>query len=60
MTIGSASIPDQYKARNARSNQLALLLTGLEQHRHNQLVKMQSGSFGHVFERMRSWVAGNF
>ena len=30
MTIGSASIPDQYKARNARSNQLALLLTGLD------------------------------
>jgi DNA-binding beta-propeller fold protein YncE len=30
MTIGSASIPDQYKIRNARSNQLALLLTGLD------------------------------
>jgi len=30
MTIGSASIPDQYKVRNARSNQLALLLTGLD------------------------------
>jgi DNA-binding beta-propeller fold protein YncE len=30
MTIGSASIPDQYKMRNARSNQLALLLTGLD------------------------------
>ena len=30
MTIGSASIPDQFKVRNARSNQLALLLTGLD------------------------------
>src|SRR4029450_245563 len=30
MTIGSASIPDQYKVRNARRNQLALLLTGLD------------------------------
>jgi hypothetical protein len=30
MTIGSTSIPDQYKVRNARSNQLALLLTGLD------------------------------
>lgn len=30
MTIGSASIPDHYKVRNARSNQLALLLTGLD------------------------------
>ncbi len=30
MTIGSASIPDRYKVRNARSNQLALLLTGLD------------------------------
>lgn len=30
MTIGSASIPDQFKVRNARSNQLQLLLTGLD------------------------------
>jgi hypothetical protein len=30
MTIGSSSIPDQYKIRNARSNLLALLLTGLD------------------------------
>jgi len=30
MTIGSSSIPDQYKIRNARSNRLALLLTGLD------------------------------
>jgi len=30
MTIGSSSIPDQFKVRNARSNQLALLLTGLD------------------------------
>ena len=30
MTIGSASIPDQFKVKNARSGQLALLLTGLD------------------------------
>ena len=30
MTIGSSSIPDQYKIRNVRSNRLALLLTGLD------------------------------
>ena len=30
MTIGSAQIPDQFKTKNARSGQLALLLTGLD------------------------------
>ena len=30
MTIGSSSIPDQFKAKNARSGQLALLLTGVD------------------------------
>ena len=30
MTIGSSSIPDQFKIKNARSGQLALLLTGLD------------------------------
>ena len=30
MTIGSAAIPDQFKVRNARSNELQLLLTGLD------------------------------
>jgi hypothetical protein len=30
MTIGSSSVPDQFKVRNARSNQLALVLTGLD------------------------------
>ena len=30
MTIGSSSIPDQFKVRNARSGQLSLLLTGLD------------------------------
>ena len=25
-----------------------------------ELVKMQTGSFQHVFERMKSWVTGNF
>jgi len=39
---------------------VGLLLTGLEQHRHNELVKMQSGSIGQVFEKMKSWVTGNF
>jgi hypothetical protein len=30
MTIGSAAIPDTFKVRNARSNELQLLLTGLD------------------------------
>jgi len=30
MTIGSAAIPDEFKVRNARSNELQLLLTGLD------------------------------
>ena len=30
MTIGSAGIPDEFKVRNARSNELQLLLTGLD------------------------------
>jgi hypothetical protein len=30
MTIGSSAIPDEYKIRNARSNELQLLLTGLD------------------------------
>jgi len=42
------------------STGVGLLLTGLEQHRHNELVKLQSGSFQQVFERMKSWVTGNF
>ena len=42
------------------STGVGLLLAGLEQHRHDELVKLQTGSFQHVFERMRSWVAGNF
>jgi len=42
------------------STGVGLLLAGLEQHRHDQLVKLQTGSFQHVFERMKSWVTGNF
>src|SRR5688500_4710923 len=30
MTIGSSSIPDQFKTKNARSGQLTMLLTGLD------------------------------
>jgi hypothetical protein len=30
MTIGSSSIPDNYKVRNARSNQLALVMTSVD------------------------------
>src|SRR5688572_16606129 len=42
------------------STGVGLLLTGLEQHRHNELVKLQSGSFQHVFEKMKSLITGNF
>jgi hypothetical protein len=30
MTIGSSAVPDEFKVRNARSNELQLLLTGLD------------------------------
>ena len=30
MTIGSSSIPDQFKTKNARSGQLAMILTGVD------------------------------
>jgi hypothetical protein len=30
MTIGSAAVPDEFKVRNTRSNELQLLLTGLD------------------------------
>ena len=47
--------------RNPRySTGVGLLLAGLQQYQRHQLVRMNSGSFQQVFERMKSWFKGNF
>jgi cell division protein FtsA len=47
--------------RNPRySTSVGLLLTGLAQRRRRDMVKMTTGSFKQVFERMKSWFKGNF
>ncbi|MFN0315544.1 MAG: cell division protein FtsA [Burkholderiales bacterium] len=47
--------------RNPRySTVVGLLLSGLAQHRRQQLVRMHAASFRHVFDRMRTWFQGNF
>ena len=37
-----------------------LLMAGLSVHQREQIVRMHSASFRHVFQRMRTWVQGNF
>jgi cell division protein FtsA len=47
--------------RNPRySTAVGLLLAGMQQHRQQQIARMQIGSFQQVLERMKSWFAGNF
>ncbi|MGH8728178.1 MAG: cell division protein FtsA [Burkholderiales bacterium] len=47
--------------RNPRySTAVGLLLTGLAQRKRREMVKMTTGSFKQVFERMKSWFKGNF
>jgi cell division protein FtsA len=47
--------------RNPRySTGLGLLLAGFEQHKRNQLVRLQTGGFKHLIEKMKSWFSGNF
>lgn len=47
--------------RNPRySTVVGLLMSGLAQHQRQQLVRMQTASFRHVFDRMRTWFQGNF
>jgi cell division protein FtsA len=47
--------------RNPRySTAVGLLMAGLSVHQREQIVRMHSASFRHVFQRMRTWVQGNF
>ncbi len=42
------------------STGVGLLLMGLEQHKRQNLISMHSGSFGQIFERMKSWFQRSF
>ncbi len=45
--------------RNPRyATGVGLLLAGLEQYQHHQLVRMQSSSLQQIFEKMKSWFQG--
>src|SRR5262245_49001632 len=59
MTIGSASIPDQFKIRNARSNQLALLLTGLDVAANGDLYVTDgyASDYIHRFDKTGKYIA---
>ena len=47
--------------RNPRfSTGVGLLLIGLQQQQRRELVKMQSGSFQSIVEKMKTWFQGNF
>jgi cell division protein FtsA len=47
--------------RNPRySTAVGLLLAGVAQHQREQVVRMQSAAFRHVFDRMRTWFQVNF
>jgi cell division protein FtsA len=47
--------------RNPRySTAVGLLMAGLSVHQREQIVRMHSASLRHVFQRMRTWVQGNF
>ncbi len=47
--------------RNPRySTAVGLLVAGLSAHQRQQIVRMHSATFGQVFERMRTWIQGNF
>jgi len=47
--------------RNPRySTVVGLLVAGLSSHQREQIVRMQSASFKQVFERMKTWIQGNF
>jgi hypothetical protein len=38
----------------------AALVAGLSAYQRQQMVRMHSASFRQVFERMRTWIQGNF
>jgi hypothetical protein len=59
MTIGSSSIPDAFKVRNARSNQLQLLLTGLDVAPNGDLYVADgyASDYIHHFDRTGKYLA---
>jgi hypothetical protein len=59
MTIGSSAVPDQYKVRNARSNQLALVLTGLDVAPNGDLYVADgyASDFIHRFDRTGKYLS---
>ena len=59
MTIGSSAIPDQFKVRNARSNQLALLLTGLDVAPNGDIYVTDgyASDYIHRFDRTGKYIA---
>src|SRR3954454_5307743 len=47
--------------RNPRySTVVGLLMAGISEHEREQIVRMQGASFRHVFDRMKTWIQGNF
>jgi cell division protein FtsA len=42
------------------STGVGLLLSGMQEQRHQQLARMQIGSFQQLLERMKNWFTGNF
>lgn len=59
MTIGSSAIPDEFKVRNARSNQLQLLLTGLDVAPNGDLYVADgyASDYIHRFDRTGKYLA---
>ena len=59
MTIGSAAIPDEFKVRNARSNELQLLLTGLDVAPNGDLYVADgyASDFIHRFDKTGKYLA---
>ena len=59
MTIGSSAIPDEFKVRNARSNELQLLLTGLDVAPNGDLYVTDgyASDYIHRFDRTGKYLA---
>ncbi len=59
MTIGSSTIPDQFKIRNARSNQLGVLLTGLDVAPNGDLYVADgdASDYIHRFDRTGTYIS---
>ena len=59
MTIGSSAVPDEFKVRNARSNELQLLLTGLDVAPNGDLYVADgyASDYIHRFDRTGKYLA---